>query len=230
MTGLLPLIFVSGVLGSAHCIGMCGPFALTLGSSATGWRQNLVRQLVYSIGRIVTYAFLGAVGGFAGMRLGAYAQRLANVPAILAVGAGVLLVYQGLLAAGVIGRRTATATTVPCLGGSMLATFLRGPDWKHVFLAGLFTGMLPCGLVYGFLALAASSANMLQGTAIMTLFGLGTIPVMVATGFGTSLLRGNMRNYLYRLAAWSVTVAGTLSILRGIGFLGSTPSGCPLCW
>lgn len=230
MMQLLPLIFVSGILGSAHCIGMCGPFALTLGSTAPTWKQNVTRQLVYSLGRICTYAFLGTVGGFAGMRLSQYATQMANVPAVLAVVAGLLLIYQGLAASGVLRRKSVTGSATPCLGGSFLATFLRGPDWKHVFLAGLFTGMLPCGLVYSFLALAASSANMFSGAAIMTVFGVGTIPVMVATGYGASLMSWKLRNHLYRVASWSVVLAGTVSVLRGVGFLGSTPAGCPLCW
>ena len=66
----LPLLFTAGILGSTHCLGMCGPFALAIGSQAPGWKSNLLRQLVYSAGRIFTYASLGAMAGFGGWRLG----------------------------------------------------------------------------------------------------------------------------------------------------------------
>ncbi|MBC8353168.1 MAG: sulfite exporter TauE/SafE family protein [Planctomycetes bacterium] len=229
----LPLILVAGILGSSHCIGMCGPFALTIGAQATSWKANLASQVLYTFGRVFTYSVLGAVAGFAGLYLQRTVPALVNVAAVLAVVAGLFLLYQGLLAARVIRRKSPNATGVPCLAGDFFASFLKSPDHANVFLAGLFTGMLPCGLVYGFVALAASSGDMLFGATIMAVFGLGTAPVMILTGCGGSLLSLATRKHLFRAAAWCVVLTGLVSVARGMGFVEvpgwTVAAGCPMC-
>jgi len=118
------------------------------------------------------------------------------------------------------------------LGGELLASFLKSPGARNVFLAGLFTGMLPCGLVYAFVALAASTGDLLRGAAVMAVFGLGTAPVMVLSGCGASILNQSARCYAFRVAAWCVILTGVVSIARGCGFFhfaGWEMAGCPLC-
>lgn len=227
----LPMVFVAGLLGSAHCLGMCGPFALAVGSGTRSWGTNLLRQCVYTAGRVFTYGVLGAFAGFGGAALARRSPALVNAAAVLAVLAGVLLLYQGLIAAGVMRRRS--SGTLPCLATSFFATFLRARDGTGIFLAGLFTGFLPCGLVYGFLALAASTGNLFAGAALMVAFGLGTAPVMMATGCGGSFISPTARLRLYRLAAWCVVLTGLLTVARGLGFVHVPgwfePAGCPHC-
>jgi len=229
----LPLIFLGGLLGSSHCLGMCGGFALTIGSTAPTFARNLQRQAIYSCGRIFTYACGGALAGYGGMRLADRAAGWVNLSACLAVVAGLLLVWQGLLAAGVLRRRVAAVGAMPCLSGSLLANYLRSPGSGHVFLAGLFTGLLPCGLVYAYLALASSSGGLLFGVATMALFGLGTVPLMVLAGAGGSLLSLTTRQRLLQVAAWCVVITGCLAIARGFGFLHVEGfwigAGCPHC-
>ena len=228
----LPLVLVAGLLGSSHCIGMCGPFALAIGGSAPTMSANLRRQLLYSTGRIFTYTVLGAAVGFGGWRLAKSVPAIVNLPAILAIVAGMLLVWQGLDAAGMLRFRKITASKQPCLGGTFLAGLLTGRHWLDVFLAGLFTGLLPCGLVYAMLTLAGSTGNVGLGMATMVAFGLGTVPIMVATGCGGSLLSLAARRKLFTFAAWCVVVTGVISIGRGIIFLNLpwfTGGGCPMC-
>lgn len=229
----LPLIFIAGVLGSSHCIGMCGPFALAIGTDATSLKTNLARQLLYTLGRVFTYSVLGAVAGFGGLYLQRTVPALVNMAAILAVVAGMFLLYQGLLAARVIRRNTPNATGFPCLAGDFFGSFLKSPSLANVFLAGLFTGMLPCGLVYGFVALAASSGDMFMGALLMAVFGTGTAPIMILTGCGGSLLSLAARKQLFRVAAWCVVLTGLVSIARGIGFVEipgwTVAAGCPMC-
>jgi len=229
----LPLVLIAGILGSSHCLGMCGPFALTIGASSQSWGRNLSRQVVYTVGRIFTYAVFGAVAGFCGWRLVEAVPGLVNVPAVLAILAGVLLVWQGLTSAGVLRSRKSVATGGPCLAGTFFASFLKSERRGGMFLAGMFTGMLPCGLVYAFVAMAASSANMWIGLATMVAFGLGTAPLMILTGVGGSLLNLAARRHLFRVAAWCVVLTGVISIGRGAGFIHipgwyDSPS-CPLC-
>lgn len=228
----LPLVFVGGVLGSSHCIGMCGGFALAVGAGASSALSNLRRQLIFSAGRIFTYVAAGTIGGFAGWRLARGVPPTVNVQAILALVAGALLVWQGLDAVGWFPRRR-TVGQVPCLASSFFAPLLKVHGRASAFLAGMFTGMLPCGLVYANLALAASSSDMLTGALVMAAFGLGTVPLMVAFGAGTSLLSLVARQRIYRLAAWCIVLVGLISIARGAGYLttpnSTAPPACPLC-
>ena len=227
----LPLIFVAGLLGSSHCLGMCGPFALAIGSGAGNWRSNLGRQSIYTLGRVFTYGTLGAGAGYVGLRLQSSALFLRNGAAVLAVIAGLFLIYQGLVSIGVIKRRGVKSHV--CLGGTFLATFLRTPGWQGVFLAGIFTGLLPCGLVYGFLALAAGTASITQGALLMVVFGLGTGPLMIAAGTGASLISLALRKRLYQAAACCVILTGVISIVRGAAFVEiegyHKAAGCPAC-
>lgn len=226
-----PLLMVAGLLGSAHCLGMCGPFALAIGTAAPAWRANLWRQGCYSAGRIFTYAVLGAGAAYCGLRLAVALTAWVNVPALLAIAAGVLLVAQGLFAAGVLPKR-AVATAAACPGATGFRALLTARGSTEVFLAGLFTGLLPCGLLYGMLALAASTHDVVRGLGTMVAFGLGTVPALVAAGLGGGLLGIAARRRLHAAAAWCLVLTGVVSVARGAGFLawpGAMPAGCFIC-
>ena len=227
----LPALVVAGMTGSAHCLGMCGPFALVVGGAAPSWRANLARQACYSAGRIFTYAVLGAGLAFCGRRLAGALPGWTNVPAVLALAAGALLLVQGLKAAGVI-RPRGVAGAAACPGAAGFRALLGARSLGEVFLAGLFTGLLPCGLLYGMLALAASTRDVAQGLAAMTAFGLGTVPAMAAAGLGGSLLGLAVRRRLHAVAAWCLVLTGLVTITRGAG-LALQPTepatACPFC-
>ena len=230
----LTLILLGGLLGSTHCLGMCGPLALAVGVPSPGAARNLVRQLAFSGGRIFTYGFLGALAGFCGWWLSNQPTVMVNLQALLAVVAGVFLIVLGLLAAGVL-PSWQFLSIMPHLCGSSgwIKTFLSEPGLRYCLLAGVFTGFLPCGLVYAFLAFAATTGDMLQGGLTMVAFGLGTVPLMVVAGLGGSVLGRTAQTRVLRLAAWCVVLTGIISFARGTGFLQLTaqaaPSGCPLC-
>lgn len=226
-----PLVFGSGLLGSAHCLGMCGPFALALGSAAPTPRANVRRQVWYSAGRIFTYAVLGAAAAFMGHWLAAKLPGWTNVPAVLALIAGSFLVVQGLCAAGVL-RKRGVGGAAACPGAAAFKALLGGRSTSDIFLAGMFTGLLPCGLLYGMLALAGSTGDVPRGIATMAVFGLGTLPAMVAVGLGGSLLGVTARRRIHAVAAWCLVLTGLVSIARGAGavsFTADPPAGCPFC-
>jgi sulfite exporter TauE/SafE len=231
MTELL-MTFVGGALGSSHCLGMCGGFALALGAGASGWRVNLVRQLVYSVGRVFTYSAAGAIAGYGGLRLANGLPSTVPVQAILALVAGALLLFEGLRATGLLRWRRGGAAP-GCLASRFFGPLLAGGSWMNVFLAGVFTGFLPCGLVYAFLALASTTQNMFDGAARMALFGLGTVPLMVVAGVGGAALGMAARRHVFRLAGLCVALSGAVSLVRGISFLGllsgDAHGGCPFC-
>ncbi len=230
----LPLVLLGGLLGSSHCIGMCGGFAITIGLGSRRLSSHVVRQLVYSSGRVFTYAFLGALAGYVGLRLAGRVASLVPIQAALSILAGVLLVFQGLHSAGWfrLGRMI-SAGKPGCLAHTFFGSYLTAPGLHNVFVAGLMTGFLPCGLVYGYLALAASTQSVAGGMAVMAAFGLGTIPLMALTGIGAGVVGQSVRRHLWRLAACAVIVTGLLSVSRGVWFasqsLSDDPTRCPNC-
>lgn len=230
----LPLVFVGGLLGSAHCVGMCGGFAVLLGAGTRSLGANVGRQLLYSAGRISTYAVIGAAVGYGGVRLTGLALPLINVQAVLSIIAGVLLVVEGLHAAGYLQRWRTASTSAGCPFTGGLGSLLRSRGASAAFLAGVFTGFLPCGLVYAYLALATAAGGLWQGWLTMACFGAGTVPLMVLAGSGGSLLTVDSRQKVLRVAAICVVVTGLISLTRGAAALNATgapgtASACPLC-
>ena len=228
-------MFVGGLLGSGHCIGMCGGFAMTVGALCPRMPAGLLHQAIYSAGRIFTYGFLGAMAAWAGARLGAQGSVFSGAQQVLAIAAGVLMIAFGLSTFGLISfRRQASerpgATLVTSVGSpggvaasydagpaaSFFGHFLRPTAPRGVFLAGVFTGFLPCGLVYAFLAFAASMGDPLAGWLGMACFGLGTVPAMVLAGFGGAMVTVRWRARVQRIAAAFVVVLGAVTLYRGV--------------
>ena len=224
------LIVVGGLLGSGHCVGMCGGFVFTLGSQAGYWRNNVLRQTIYALGRISVYTLAGAFVGFGAWKLAHGAFSFVNIQAILALVAGTMLILEGIFSAGLLPRPFAASGGCP--GAYAFATLLRAPNLSAVFVAGLVNGVLPCGLVYAYLALAASSGHLFQGAAVMAFFGVGTMPAMIVTGLAGSAMSLAWRRRIVYLAAWCMIVTGLLSLWRGISafdFFSDAPPNCPLC-
>jgi len=225
-----PLLVMSGMVGAAHCLGMCGPFALVIGAGAEHWRMNLRRQCVYSLGRVFTYTVLGASSAFVARRLADSLPAWTNIPACLAIGAGFVLVWQGLRATGLIRPRGVGGRDCP--GGTAFRSLLSARCLIDVFIAGMFTGLLPCGLLYGMLAYAASRRDMVAGMMAMAAFGIGTVPALVAVGLGGSILGVAGRRRMQAVAAWCLVVTGLVSMVRGASFVtlpDRGPAGCPFC-
>jgi sulfite exporter TauE/SafE len=96
----------------------------------------------------------------------------------------------------------------------------------------VFTGLLPCGLLYGMLTLAAATHDVSRGLLTMAAFGLGTVPALLVAGLGGSILGLAARRHLHTFAAWCLVLTGCVSIARGAGYVhfgDAEPAGCPLC-
>jgi sulfite exporter TauE/SafE len=228
----LPLIFLGGFLGSAHCVGMCGAFAIAIGLGSRTWLDGIVRQVTYSLGRVFTYSFFGVAAGWAGLWFSGRMGLVLNTQAVLAILAGTLLLYQGLGALGITPRWIPKASHrgVTCVAASQFRAILTSPRKQDVFLAGVLNGFLPCGLVYGYLALAASSADMLAGGLTMAAFGAGTLPALLLTGIGARALPHQARRRVFQMAACCIIVIGAASLYRGTVLLAGGPSvSCPAC-
>jgi sulfite exporter TauE/SafE len=214
------VIFVAGFLGSFHCIGMCGGFACALGRDPRGGALTAQRHLLYNLGRLTTYCFLGALAGALGEALfgpDGVAGTLDAAERILAVVAGALMIAMALQFFGLLqGFHRAAAG----LGGSGLALALRNLLATRSRAApvalGVFNGFLPCPLVYAFAAQAASTAAPLPGFLVMLAFGLGTFPAMLLMGGVGRVLAPAWRQRGVWLAGGCIFLLGVITIGRGV--------------
>jgi sulfite exporter TauE/SafE len=187
-------LFLAGLGGSAlHCVGMCGPFVLgqvmsDAGRIAPGARYGEWRRLggaallPYHLGRMVTYSALGAVAG-AATGLFAASAAFGWLSGSLLLLAAVFMLMQALGLA--LGAAAPQASLVRRLAAPL--TVSMHPTGR--FALGLVLGFLPCGLIYGALGAAAGTGSVLQGAAAMAAFSLGTMPALIAVGWGGVLLR-----------------------------------------
>jgi uncharacterized protein len=222
------LLFIAGIAGSFHCIGMCGGFACALGGDPRGPSATAVRHALYNTGRLTTYCFLGGVAGSLGWAiyscLGTRSQL--GVPVLsaslnavqrgLAVIAGLLMIVMALQFFGFRGlRRVATG-----FGGSTLVIALRSLLSRRGHAAplafGVLNGFLPCPLVYAMVAQAASTFDVLSGCLTMAAFGLGTFPTMLVMGGLGRLLAPSWRQRGVRLAGSLILALGLVTLGRGI--------------
>ena len=212
-TGFLAL-FLVGLLGGTHCVGMCGGIvsALSMGGQA-GWGLHLA----YNAGRILSYAVAGAIAG----ALGAASLGLAGqvpVRMVLYFFANLMLVALGLYLIGLSGALALTERAGQALWRRvqpLTRRFLPVRGAAQAFPLGVLWGWLPCGLVYSALASALTAGSAGRGAAMMLAFGLGTLPNLLLAGLLLARLNGIVKRPVVR------TVSGLLVLGFGIyGFIG----------
>jgi sulfite exporter TauE/SafE len=189
-------LLLAGLAGSVvHCIGMCGPFVLgqvmadlDRGPAAYGeWRRlSGAALLPYHLGRLTTYAGLGALAG-AATALFASTSVFGWLSGGLLVIAACLMVVQALGLA--FGRTSPLAGVLMRLAAPL--SMARGNAARYAL--GIVLGFLPCGLLYGALAAAGGTGSAIDGALAMAAFAVGTVPALVATGWGGLLVRRRLR-------------------------------------
>ena len=206
--------FLFGLLGSFHCVGMCGAIALALPGAHAPRGRYVAGRVLYNLGRVVTYATLGAAAGALGQGL-----RLAGWQQGLSLLSGGLILL--LLATPERWQsRAATALRLNVLLArvkSRLAYFYQQPSLGALFATGLLNGLLPCGLVYLALAGALSAPGVAGAAGYMALFGLGTLPLMLALTLTGQLVPLVWRGRLRRAVPMLAVVLAGLFIVRGLG-------------
>lgn len=195
--------FVLGLAGSLHCVGMCGPLALAVGWNAP---RPVAAQVLYHLGRVVTYAVLGAVAGLAG----GFVSDLARYEKAGALVAGALMIV-----AAVFQAKPQAVPLVAIKGAAEAARKLKLAPHRR-FLSGLMMGLLPCGMVYAALLAAAGAGGWMAGAAAMAGFGLATSLPLAAVGLGAGVLSPKTRQWGPRLAPVAMVLLGVLLIWRGL--------------
>ena len=206
--------FIIGALGSFHCIGMCGPIAMAVPLGRTGGWKSILRGLVYNLGRILTYSFLGLIVGLLGQRLalGGYQQ-------ILSITVG-MLILLGVLLPRHYSKKIDPAYKIAIVlmkAKSLFGNALRSRSLAGPLGLGIMNGLLPCGTVYIGLAGALVLGGAAESALFMAAFGLGTLPMMLAIHLAGNLISINLRSRIRAILPYSFAVMGLLFILRGMG-------------
>lgn len=205
--------FVLGLVGSLHCLGMCGPIVLVLPGSLRERWGFLFSRLLYNFGRAITYAFMGLIVGLIGQSI-----ALAGYQQWLGIIAGTLMVLSVLLP-GKLMRHILPARhydrAIEALK-SRLGRLLGSSSQSSLFTIGLLNGFLPCGLVYMALAGSLTMGSSPGSALYMFVFGMGTLPVMFAASYASGLITGEVRRKITRLIPVGIVVLGLLFILRGL--------------
>lgn len=192
-----------GFLGSAHCAGMCGGFFVLAGKG----RLNL--QLQYLVGKTLSYAAVGLIAGL----LGAGAGLILPFRSVLSVAIGILLIGIGLSWTG-LAPTTRHFAKLQMHVARFFGKILQRSGQGAPFFVGLANGLLPCGLLYGGLGLALSTADPLLATATMASFGLGTIPGLVIFGIAAKKLSQPFGRHAHLAGGILMMLFGTITLLR----------------
>lgn len=180
--------FILGLSGAGHCLGMCGGIAAALN---LGGARSPGITLAYHTGRITSYTLLGALLGLAAASfdIGVWTIGLRYLAGLLLIGMGLYIAnwWRGMALLERVGSRV--WQPVQRLSSKLLP--LR--RWPQGFALGLCWGLMPCGLIYSSLAWAATAQHATTSALMMLLFGLGTLPAMLATSLGAQRLQAFLR-------------------------------------
>lgn len=206
--------FLFGLIGSFHCVGMCGAIALALPGAGQSHGRYVLGRVLYNLGRVTTYATLGAVAGGLGQGL-----QLAGWQQSLSLLSGLLILVLVVTPERYLSRAAGALGLAPVLAKvkNRLAYFYQQPTLSALYTTGLLNGLLPCGLVYLALAGALSAPGMAGGAAYMALFGLGTLPLMLALSLTGHLVPLVWRGRLRRAVPVLALGLAALFIVRGLG-------------
>lgn len=211
------LAFMTGILGSGHCLGMCGSlvssFFMRLG--AHGYRP----YIAYHLGRITVYAAIGLIAASLGTVL-AQSGLFGKIQGLLQIAAGLLVILLGLDLIGLSPvRNTFAFAPVAWIGRQFAGASKRGPVLGAA-IGGALNGLMPCSMTMAMAVQATTVATPLHGGLLMLAFGAGTLPSMLSASYLFGRLGVKARGWLLRGAAVFVIALGISTLWQGIRFYG----------
>nr|WP_298994776.1 sulfite exporter TauE/SafE family protein [uncultured Polaribacter sp.] len=218
---LSALIF--GLLGSFHCIGMCGPIAFMLPVDREKPIKRFLQIASYHLGRLFTYSLIGLLFGFLGkgFYFFGFQQQLSIIVGLLMI---LVILFPKILQRLSLSKKI---STVILKIKNSLGKELRKKGNDTFFTIGFLNGFLPCGLVYMAIFGALTTSNAFTGSLYMFLFGIGTIPLMTAFVYLGNFTKDNFRKNIQKAIPVMVVFIGALFIVRGLGlgipFLSPSP-------
>jgi len=203
-----------GLLGSFHCVGMCGPIAFLLPVDRNNTYKRMFQIATYHFGRIFMYALMGLVFGIAGKSL-----KLFGMQQYLSIGIGILMIITVLVPNSIFNRYNFSKPIYKGVSKikSALGAELKKKTTGTFFTLGYLNGLLPCGLVYMAIFGALAMGGAWQGSLYMAMFGLGTIPLMTTAIYLGNFLTSKAKKRVLKAIPVFVVIIGILFILRGLG-------------
>ncbi|WP_291865930.1 sulfite exporter TauE/SafE family protein [Maribacter sp.] len=203
-----------GLMGSLHCVGMCGPIAFMLPVDRNNNLKKFTQIFIYHFGRLLAYSIMGLVFGFLGKSL-----QVFGLQQKLSIAIGILMILVVLIPYKTFNKYNFSKPVYKIISKvkNQLGKELKKKTPDTFLTIGFLNGFLPCGLVYMALFGAIAMANAWQGALYMILFGLGTIPLMTTAIYFSSLLKGVARQKVQKIIPVFVVLIGVLFILRGLG-------------
>ncbi len=205
--------FVIGLLGSFHCIGMCGPIALSLPADKFSKWSFIRGRFLYNSGRIITYMSLGAVFGLIGNRLNLFGFQQA-----VSIAVGIIIlsgVFGGFYFKKNRTLNSAQSRVISFIKRTLNINFDRKSKSSYL-VTGIVNGILPCGFVYIGLSGALASGEFTSGAFYMMMFGLGTFPLMFGISVFGNFIGLNFRKVIRKLVPAFAVILAVLFILRGL--------------
>ncbi|MGY4386158.1 sulfite exporter TauE/SafE [Pedobacter sp. UYP24] len=204
------LAFFIGLLGSLHCIGMCGPLAFAVPVNQPGWLALVWNKFIYQTGRIISYCLLGLVAGLLGRQI--WQTGLQQSISIFTGALIILVASTRLLKVNLFGKRRSR----------LMAPFYKLFDFafKHKanhLIIGALNGLLPCGFVYLALAGAINTGSVKSSVNYMFWFGAGTVPLMLAATVVVSFTGVPFRRKLNKVLPFGMLLLGFWFVFRGMG-------------
>lgn len=229
---LIGAVVTASVLGSMHCVGMCGPLAIWASGAGDHNSRLAFNSSLYHVGRMLTYALVGLLAGLAG-QLTDFGGEVLGVQLAAARIVGVIMVLMGVvqvikwwsLRSGFVGWFAPKPNNIAAPKQSTVSKWLvslrprvfsLNPPARG-FVTGLLTALLPCGWLYLFALFAAGTGNWWTGATVMIAFWLGSVPALVAVVISTKLLAGRLRQFVPVAVALMMIVAGGFT-MAGRGF------------
>lgn len=211
---MLVSALIFGLLGSFHCVGMCGPIAFLLPVDHKNNVRKLGQIFLYHFGRLSSYAIIGLLFGLLGKSF-----SLFGLQQQLSILVGVLMILVILLPYKKFSKYNGSKPIFKIVSKvkSNLGKQLKRKSPDTFYTIGFLNGFLPCGLVYMAVFGAIASGTALEGSLYMAVFGLGTIPLMTTAIYLGNFINLNIRSKIRKAVPVFVILIGLLFILRGMG-------------
>ncbi|MGW8169516.1 MAG: sulfite exporter TauE/SafE family protein [Sulfurovaceae bacterium] len=219
---LLAILGTAFMIGFGHCIGMCGGIVIAYSTAKidekASWAKQSFSHLAYNFGRITTYIIMGALFGL----LGKVFAFTMTTKGILFITTGMLMIIAGFSIIGG-GKFLNSANWSISKQGWFQNSFkalLISKTPSSFYILGMLNGLIPCGPVYAFAIVAASTANPFYGAMVMFIFGLGTMPSLLFLGSLAKLIqRGGWRTTMTKIGALMIMLYGAWTLLKGYNFI-----------
>ncbi|MBQ8490188.1 MAG: sulfite exporter TauE/SafE family protein [Pseudobutyrivibrio sp.] len=210
----MSMLFMIGVLTSVHCVAMCGGINLTQGTLAAKSDATVLKSnILYNIGRVVSYTVIGALAGAVGSVL-SFSGALRGI-VVIVVGIAMLVMAFSML--GIF-------SPVKRLGfhfsGKLYSAILKRVDGNSSLVIGLLNGLMPCGPLQSMQLYALSTGSVFKGALSMFLFSLGTVPLMFGFGLVASKLNQKYKKVMLTVSAVLIFVIGINMISNGLSLSG----------